>query len=109
LKEIARIWRLTSNGEISIIITKEEFQHYWRRVKHHTASSFSGRHFGHYAVVAHSDLLSEGHARHLVLITRTGAAPKRWSKGLSVMLGKITGVAVATKLYALLFVESYLN
>ena len=28
LKEIARIWRLMGNGEVSVIITKEDFQHY---------------------------------------------------------------------------------
>ena len=77
------------NGEVSIIITKEDFQHYWRRVKEHTVSSFLGRHFGHYAAAAHSDLLSEVHARHLALITKTGAAPKRWPKGVSVMLDKL--------------------
>ena len=33
LNEISRIWRLIGDGEVSIIITKEDFQHYWRRVK----------------------------------------------------------------------------
>ena len=28
LKEIARIWRLMGNGEVSVIITKEDFKHY---------------------------------------------------------------------------------
>ena len=28
LKETARIWRLMGNGEVSIVITKEDFQHY---------------------------------------------------------------------------------
>ena len=85
------------------------FQHYWRRVKDCTVSSFSGRHFDHYAAAAHSDLLSEAHTRHLALITKTGAAPKRWSKGLSVMLEKIAGVAVVTKLGAILLMEADFN
>ena len=50
-------------GEVSVIITKEDFQHYWRRMKERTASSFSGRHFGHYKAAAHSDFLSEVHAK----------------------------------------------
>jgi hypothetical protein len=61
--------------EVSIIITKEDFQQYWRGVKERILSSFSGQQFGHYAAVAHSDLLSEVHSRHLVLITTTDAAP----------------------------------
>ena len=40
LDEIARIWKLMGKGEVSIIITKEDFQHYWRRVKEWTASSY---------------------------------------------------------------------
>ena len=105
LNKILRIWRLIGDGEVSIIITKEDFQHYWRRMKERTASSFSGRHFGHIAAAAHSDLLSEAHARHLALITKTGVAPKIWSKGLSIMLEKIAGVAVVTKLHTILFID----
>ena len=41
LKEIARIWRLMGEGEVSVIITKEDFQHYWRRMKERMTSSFS--------------------------------------------------------------------
>ena len=89
LNEISRIWRLMGEGEVSIIITKEDFQYHWKSVKERTASSFSGRHFGHYAAAAHSDALSEVHTRHLALVTKTGAAPNRWSKGLSVMLEKM--------------------
>ena len=109
LNKISRIWRLMGDGEVSIIITKEDFQHYWRRVKERTASSFLGRHFGHYAAVAHSDLLSDAHTRYLALITKTGAAPKRWPKGLSFMLEKISGVAVATKLLTILLTEAGFN
>ena len=96
-------------GEVSIIITKEDFQHYWKRVKERTASSYSGRHFGHYKAAAHSEYLSEVHAKHMALITKTGATPSRWSKGLSVMLEKIAGVAVVTKLRAILLMEADFN
>ena len=47
--------------------------------------------------------------KHLALITKTGAAPNRWSKGLSVMLEKIAGVAVVTKLRAILLMEADFN
>ena len=78
-------------------------------MKERIDSSFSGRHFGHYAAAAHLDLLSEAHTRHLALITQTGAAPKRWSKGLSAMLEKIAGVTVVTKLRAILLMEADFN
>ena len=109
LNEISRIWRLMGEGEVSIITTKEDFQYYRKRVKERTVSSFSGHHFGHYASAAHSDTLSEVHTRHLTFITKTGAAPNRWSKGLSVILEKITGVAVVTKLCAILLTEAGFN
>ena len=77
LNEIARIYKLMGEGKVSIIITKEDFQHYWKRVKERTTSSYSGRHFGYYKSAAHSDYLLEVHARHLALITKTGATPSR--------------------------------
>jgi hypothetical protein len=106
LEEIARIWRLSGNGEASIIITKEDLQHYWGRATERTASSFSERQGGHYASVFHSDLLSEVHFMHLGLITKTGASPKRESKGPLVMLEKIAGVAVVIRLCVIFLVEA---
>ena len=109
LQEIARIWRLMGEGEVNIIITKEDFKHYWGRIKKRTASSYSGRHVGHYKAAAHSEYLSEVHARTLSLITKTGATPRRRSRGLSVMLEKIAGVALVTKLRAILLMETDFN
>ena len=97
------------DGEVTIIITKEDFQNYWKRAKERTASSFAGRHFEHYTAASHSDFLSEVHARHIVLITKIGATPKRWSNGLSVMLEKISGVAVVTKLHTILLMKADFN
>ena len=78
-------------------------------MKERTASSFSGRHFGHYKAAAHSELLSEVHAKTIELATKTGATPERWSKELSVMLEKIAGVALVTKLRAILLMEADFN
>ena len=85
-------------GEADIVVTKEDFQHYWRRVKERTSSLYSGLHFGHYKAAAHSDYLSRIHALMVPLITESGESPERWAKGLSVMLEKIAGVALVTKL-----------
>merc|ERR1711966_623586 len=96
-------------GEVSAIITKEDFQHYRRRMKERTAEYMGGRHFGHYKAAAHSDFLSEVHAKTIELVTKTGATPDRWSKGLSVLLEKIAGVALVTKLRAILLMEADFN
>ena len=78
-------------------------------MKERTSSSYSGRHLGNYKAVAHSEYLSEVHARTLSLITKTGAAPGQWSKGLPVMLEKIAGVARVTKLRVILLIEASFN
>ena len=33
LKEIAVIWKMVGNGKVDIFITKEDFQHFWKRAK----------------------------------------------------------------------------
>ena len=97
------------NGEVKIVITQEDYQHYWKRAKERTASSYSGIHYGHYKSAAHSDYLSRTHALKLSLITATGEAPERWARGLSVMLEKIAGIALVTKLRAILLMEADFN
>ena len=42
-------------------------------------------------------------------MTKTGATPERWSKGLSVMLEKIAGVALVTKLRTILLMDAGFN
>ena len=83
------------DGEVSVIVIEEDFQHYWWRMKERTALSCSGRHFGLYKT-------AEVHAMTVELATKTRAIPKRWSKRLSVILEKIAGVALLTKLRAIL-------
>jgi len=58
LEEIARIWKRSEAGEVDIVITQDDFQHYWKRANERTSSSYSGLHFGHYKAAAFSDKLS---------------------------------------------------
>ena len=51
--------KFMGDREVSVIITKEDIQHYWRRMKERTASSYFRRHFGHYKAAAHSKYLSK--------------------------------------------------
>ena len=96
-------------GEVDIVVSIEDFQHYWKRAEEKTAASFSGVHFGHYKAIAHSDILSKVHALKLTLISKTGSAPNGWARGLSVMLEKIAGVTLVTKLKAIMLMEADFN
>ena len=91
LQEMANILQLMKDGKVDIVVTVDDFKHYWRRAKERTSSSHSKLHFGHYKLAAFSDYLSEVHALKLSLISKTGSAPQRWARGLSVMLEKIAG------------------
>ena len=109
LEEISRIWKKLGDGEVELTVTQEDYQHYWRRVKERIASSYSGLHFGHYKSTAYSDFLSKVLAKKISIISQTGSAPDRWARGLSVMLEKIAGVALVTKLRAILLMEADFN
>ena len=65
------------SGDVDIVITADDFQHYWRRAKEKTSSSYSNLHFGHYKAAAKSNLLSKVQALELSFFTKTGSAPKR--------------------------------
>ena len=109
LEEIVRIWAQMEGGEVDIVLSVKDLQHYWQQAKEKTASSFSGLHFGHYKVIAASDFISKMHALKLTLISKIGLAHVRWVRGPSVMLEKITGVALVTKLRAILLMEADFN
>ena len=109
LDEIGRIWSEMEAGNVNIVVTKDDFQHFWKRMNERTSSSYSKLHIGHYKSAAYSEELSTIHSLKLSLISKTGSAPERWAKGLSVMLEKIAGVALVTKLRAILLMEADFN
>ena len=48
LKEIGNLGMKIVNGDNNeIIITPEEFRHFWKKVNEFTSSSMSGVHYGH--------------------------------------------------------------
>ena len=88
-----------------------------KKTKEDTSSSESGLHFGHYKAGAQSILVSHFHA----LKTSHFHAPKSslalkrdivltmWSRGLSVMLEKMSGYTFISKLRAILLIEADFN
>ena len=111
LEEIGSMGMQLANGSVSITITitPEEFRQYWKRAREGTSSSLSGVHFEHYEAAAHSAELSGFLAKQVTLIARTGCPPKRWSRGLTVVLEKIAGLALFNKLRAILLMEADFN
>jgi hypothetical protein len=67
-----------------------------------TSLSLSSLHFGHYKAAIHNDKLSEMHSIFIDMIAlNSGYSPKRWQKGLTVMLEKKQGVILVSKLWAI--------
>ena len=98
-----------TNEDSTITITQEEFQYFWKQVKERRSSSLSGIHYGHYKAAAHSDRIAGFLAKKITLISRTGCPPERWICGLTVMLEKIAGLALVSKLRAILLMEADFN
>lgn len=109
LLECARIRVMIPMDSLNIIITKEEWRRQWRGRRESTSSSESGLHFGHYIAGIDSDYISHFHALKSSLIIRRGVVLDRWARGLSVMLEKIFGCALVTKLRSILLMEADFN
>jgi hypothetical protein len=68
-----------------------------------------GLHFGHYIAGADCDYISQFHALRVLLALKKGIALEQWSNGLSVMLEKMYGVRLVSKLRAILLMEADFN
>jgi hypothetical protein len=95
--------------QITCVITKEDFQRYWKKTKERTSSSISGLHYGHYKAASSHVTLSKIHALMTKLAVK-GASPLAcWEMGLSCMLEKAVGVIKVEKLQAILLMEADFN
>ncbi len=109
------LWRMRSNLRndshwfARILIAKEEWRHQWQGCRESTSSSESGLHFGHYIAGISSDHISYFHALKATLILHWGVVLDRWACSLSVMLEKMFGCALITKLWSILLMEADFN
>jgi hypothetical protein len=78
-------------------------------VKEDTSLSLSGLHFGCYIVGADCNYISQFHALRVSLALKKGIALECWANGLSVMLEKMFGVCLVSKLHAILVVIADFN
>jgi hypothetical protein len=96
-------------NSLNILITKENWQQQWMGHWESTLSSESGLHFGHYLAGMSSNHISHFHALKALLMIKRGIVLDRWARGLSVMLEKIFGCALITKLWSILLMEANFN
>jgi hypothetical protein len=108
-EEIAHIRTLVPSDSVDGVISRERWQQRWKTIKEDTLSSQSGLHFGHYIAGANCDYISQFHTLRVSLALKKGVALERWSKGLSVMLEKMYGVRLVSKLRAILLMEADFN
>ena len=108
-EEIAHIRGMVPSDSVNGLISWERWQERWKKVKEDTSLSQSGLHFGHYIAGTDCDYISQFHALRVSLALKKGIALERWSKGLSVMLEKMFGVRLVSKLRAILLMEADFN
>ncbi len=69
LEEIGKLGVKIVNGEGNkIIITPDEFKHFWSKVNKFTSLSMSGVHYGHYKAVIQDEMSTEVLALQLTVI-----------------------------------------
>jgi hypothetical protein len=91
------------------VITKEDWNNQWRGRQESTSSSESGLHFGNYIAGCQSDHIAYFHALKATLVVKQGVVLDRWARGLLVMLEKMSGCALITKLRSILLMEADFN
>jgi hypothetical protein len=96
-------------NSVSPIIRHKEWSDGWRRAWEDTSSSESGLHFGHYKAGALSPLISHLHALKASVLMINGISIDRWSQGLSVMIEKVAGCSLISKLRSILLMEADMN
>jgi len=108
-EECALIRQIVPKDSVSIKIMKEDHKGHWRKAKEETSSSKSGYHFGHYMAGSISEYIDHFHALKATLLLHHGLVLERWAQGLSVMLQKMFGCSLITKLRSILLMEADFN
>jgi hypothetical protein len=94
---------------IDTSFTCEDFHAYSKKAKECTSLSLSSFHFGHCKAVINNDKLSKMHSIFIDIAVHSGCSPKRWQKGLTVMLKKKQGAILVGMLWAILWMEADFN
>jgi hypothetical protein len=98
--KIAAIRRIVPKDLASPVIMPKQWKRYWAIVNEEISSSESGLHFGHCNVGCKLDIMAHYHAARVLVVLAHAIQLERWSRGLSVMLEKMLGVMLVSKLRA---------
>jgi hypothetical protein len=107
--ECTLIRQVVPKDSVGIKIAKEDHQGHWRTAQEETSSSKSGMHFGHYMAGSLSEYIDHFHALKATLLLHHGLVLDRWAQGLLVMLQKMFGCSLITKLRSILLMEADFN
>ncbi len=107
--ECALIRQIIPEDSVRTKMTKEDFIAHWRSAKEETSSSYSGLSFLYYIAGISSPYISHFHALKATLLFHHGLVLNCWSQGLSVMLQKVFGCSLITKLHSILLMEADFN
>ena len=100
---------MVPKDSMKLSITKEDWKQQWKGKQESTYSSESGLHFGHYIAGCKLDHIAYFHALKATLVVKRGVVLDQWSRGLLVMLEKVFGCALITKLRSILLIEADFN
>ncbi len=88
---------------------KGDWEVFWKKAKEETSSSESELHFSHYKAGAGSPLISHFHAMKSLVMLKMGFGCEHCARGLLVMIEKILGCQLISKLWSILLMEAYFN
>jgi hypothetical protein len=91
---------------LNITIMKDAWKRQWKGQWESMLSLESGLHFGHYIAGCNSNHIAYFYALKSTLVIKRGIVLDQWSHGLSVMLEKLLGCALTTKLRSILLMEA---
>jgi hypothetical protein len=109
IEEIIWLFQAFHKEHAKVSLGADEFRYYWRHVREKTSLAISTVHFGHYKLATYSNTVTEFLAFKITLIARGGCPPDWWGHGLQVLLEKISGVALVTKLHTILLMLGNFN
>jgi hypothetical protein len=110
LEEIGKLGvKLVNKEGTEIIITPEDFTHFWTKVGKFTSSSMSGVHCGHYNAAIKFDISTKILTQQLTVVAQSGIPPRNWTISLQVMLEMIAGVCLVEKLRAIQLYKADFN
>jgi hypothetical protein len=109
LQECTLICIHVPQNSVTTTISPEDWTNHWHRAREETSSSTSGQRFGHYKAGLQSQYVSYLQALQANLVVKRGNVLESQSNGLSVMLEKIFGCSLITKLRSILLMETDFN